>query len=814
MKIQLKHSNVLDSGAAKQPTAPNMLDGEIAVNFNASDPAIFIKDSAGNIVRIAGKDNLSFTGYEASIQAAASPPSSLVAGSLYFDTDDNRLYYYYNNGTTTTWVDASTEKFDTNLIPDPSNLSHQSGTLDDRYVNSNGDTMTGNLVLNAGVNLNSSDIYLNNGKVVFEGANANAHEIRLTVIEPTADRVISLPDTTGTLVSTGDSGTITSTMIADGTIQDSDVNSSAAIGLSKLATGTLPSGITVASSNIVNGTIVDEDISSTAAIALSKLGTGALPSGVTITSSGISGGVATSDIAAGSLPNNVTVNSTNIVDGSIVNADVSGTAAIAVSKLADGSSYQLLQTNAAGNGVEWSSNIDVPGTLDVTGISTFDNNVNIAGNLSVTGSTISLDANIVTVKDGNIQLGVVSSPSDTTADGGGITLKGATDKTLSWVNSTDAWTSSEHFNLASGKAFYINGTEVLNTSSLGSGITGSNLTGVGTISTGVWQGTQIVDTYLASITTAGKVANSATTATNLNSGNAIVSRDGSGDFAARNVTAALIGNASTATILETARTISLTGDLTGSASFDGSANVTINTSATFTGTTNLSYNTSSRTVISDTGTDATIPLFSSSAAGLTGASGGGAVNYLRADGTWVAPPGTATNLGYTASSSTITSSTGTGVALPAFTSNYNGLVPFSGGGTQKFLRADGSWITVGSRQTFVGTSAPSSANEGDQWYDSDEGRTYIYYVDTDSSQWVEGNPSWNGGIPIGSVTPGYLSTGGPNWDASGNLGIGTATPGDKLEINGDGAGIIIRSPDSTRYRITVSNAGGLTVAAV
>ena len=152
--------------------------------------------------------------------------------------------------------------------------------------------------------------------------------------------------------------------------------------------------------------------------------------------------------------------------------------------------------------------------------------------------------------------------------------------------------------------------------------------------------------------------------------------------------------------------------------------------------------------------------------------------------------------------------------MPAFTSTYNGLVPFSGGGTQKFLRADGSWITVGSRQTFVGTTVPSSANEGDQWYDSDEGRTYIYYVDTDSAQWVEGNPSWNGGIPIGSVVPSYLSTGGPNWDTSGNLGIGTATPGDRLEINGDGAGIIIRSPDSTRYRITVSNAGSITVAAV
>ena len=218
--------------------------------------------------------------------------------------------------------------------------------------------------------------------------------------------------------------------------------------------------------------------------------------------------------------------------------------------------------------------------------------------------------------------------------------------------------------------------------------------------------------------------------------------------------------------------------------------------------------------MSDTGTDATIPLFSSSDAGLTGASGGGTTNYLRADGTWASPPGTPTNLGFTTNNSTITSSTGTGVALPTFTSNYSGLVPFSGGGTQKFLRADGSWITVGSRQTFVGTAAPSSANEGDQWYDSDEGRTYIYYVDTDSAQWVEGNPSWNGGIPTGSVTPGYLSTGGPNWDTSGNLGIGTATPGDRLEINGDGAGIIIRSPDSTRYRITVTNAGSISVAAV
>ncbi len=817
MKIQLKHSNVLDSGLAKQPTAVNMLDGEIAVNFNATDPAIFIKNSDGNIVRIAGKDNLAFTGYEASIQAASSPPTGLEAGNLYFDTDDNRLYYYYNDGTTTQWVDASTEKFDVTIIPDPTNLSHQSGTLDDRYVNSNGDTMSGNLVLNAGVNINSSDIYLNNGKITFEGASANAHEIRLTVIEPTADRTLSLPDTTGTIVSTGDAGTVTSSMIADGTIQNIDVSNSAAIALSKLATGSLPSGITVASANITNGTIVDADINSSASITLSKLGSGALPSGVTITSSSIAGGVAPTDIAAGALPNNVTITTSNITNGTIIDEDVSSSAKIQVSKLADGSSRQLLQVDAAGSNVEWTSDVDIPGTLDVAGNSTFDGNATVSGNLIVDGSTVALNANIVTVKDTNIQLGVISSPTDVSADGGGITLKGTTDKTFNWLNSSDSWTSSENLDLASGKAYYINGAEVLNQTSLASGVTGSSLTSLGTINSGTWQGNQITDAYLATISTAGKVANTATTATNLNSANAIVARDGSGDFIARNITASLIGNADSADKLSTARTISLTGDLTGSASFDGTSNISINTSAIFTGTTNLSYITGTRTITSDTGTNAILPLFSNTDAGLTGASGGGTVNYLRADGTWASPPGTATNLGYVLGTSTITSSTGTGVALPLFSSSNSGLVQGSGGGTTKFLRADGSWIDLGSSSTSLGTNPPTNPAPGDSWFDTDEGRTYIYYQDTDSSQWVEANPSWNGGIPVGSVTPNYLSIGGPNWDASGNLtasGSITAASGvitGKLGIGNTDPDQILTVGNTTTNNIIRMRAGATSV---
>ena len=802
MKIQLKNSNVLDSGAAKEPTAANMLDGELAINFNSNDPSIFIKDSAGSIVRLAGRNNLSFTNYQAIIPTTATPPSAPGAGNLYWDTDDQRLFIYYDDGNTAQWLDASKEKFDTNLIPDATNSNHQAGTLDDRYVNSNGDTLTGNLILNAGLTLNSSDIYLNNGSITFEGSSANAFETTLSVANPSADRTVTIPDVSGTLVTTGDSGSITSSMIADGAIMNADINASAAIGLSKLANGTLPSGVQVASANIVNGSIVDADVSTSAAIALTKLANGALPSGITLQSSQISGGVSPGDIAAGALPNNVTVASGNIVDGSIINADISASAEIDVSKLADGSSYQLIQTNAAGTGVEWTSSIDLPGTLDVTGVSTFDGNVTIAGTLTATGTSISLDSPIVTIKDSNIQLGTVSTPTDITADGGGLTLKGSTDKIFAWSNSTDAWTSSENIDLASGKSYFVNGNQVLTETSLGAGVTGSSLTSVGTISTGTWQGTQISDAYLATITTSGKVANSATTATNLNTANSIVARDASGDFSARNITATLLGNANTASALQTARTISLAGDLTGSASFDGSADITINTTASFVGTTNLSYDSATRVISSDTGTDATLPLFSSTIAGLTPLSGGGSINYLRADGTWASPPGTPTNLGYTASTSTITSSTGTGVALPTFTSTNNGLVPYSGGGTQKFLRADGSWITVGSRQTFIGTAAPSNANEGDQWYDTDEGRTYIYYTDNDSSQWVEGNPSWNGGIPIGSIVPSYLSTGGPQWDTSGNL-----------ELTASSAGVILRSPDGTRYKVTVSNAGSLSVAA-
>ena len=135
------------------------------------------------------------------------------------------------------------------------------------------------------------------------------------------------------------------------------------------------------------------------------------------------------------------------------------------------------------------------GTLDFSGatVQTFTcaQNLTVSGNLTVNGTTTTISSSTVNVEDKNIELGKVSTPTDTTADGGGLTLKGSTDKTWNWLNATDSWTSSDHIDLASGKQYQIAGTSVLNATTLGSGVTASSLTGVGTISSGTWAATDV-----------------------------------------------------------------------------------------------------------------------------------------------------------------------------------------------------------------------------------------------------------------------------------------------------------------------------------
>lgn len=126
---------------------------------------------------------------------------------------------------------------------------------------------------------------------------------------------------------------------------------------------------------------------------------------------------------------------------------------------------------------------------------TIGNTLTITGDLVVNGNTTTLNTSTLVVEDKNIVLANVSTPSDTTADGAGITVLGATNKTFNWVDATDAWTSSEDLNLLAGKVFEIGGTSVLSNTTLGSTVVNSSLTSVGTIATGVWNGTAIGSTY-------------------------------------------------------------------------------------------------------------------------------------------------------------------------------------------------------------------------------------------------------------------------------------------------------------------------------
>ena len=85
-------------------------------------------------------------------------------------------------------------------------------------------------------------------------------------------------------------------------------------------------------------------------------------------------------------------------------------------------------------------------------------NVTVSGNLTVNGTTTTINSTTLEVDDKLIELGTVTNPDDTTATGGGISLKGATDKIISWAN--DDWDFSENIDIANGKVYKISGLDV------------------------------------------------------------------------------------------------------------------------------------------------------------------------------------------------------------------------------------------------------------------------------------------------------------------------------------------------------------------
>ena len=178
--------------------------------------------------------------------------------------------------------------------------------------------------------------------------------------------------------------------------------------------------------------------------------------------------------------NNVDIDLDLNVDGGDITTNETGT-------------FNLINTNAttvniAGDATTVSVGSD-------TGTTTVNHDLVVTGDMTVNGTTTTINTTELSVDDKNIELGAIDSPTDTTADGGGITLKGATDKTINWVNATDSWTSSENFELASGKQFRIDGNNVLSSTTIGATVVNSSLQQLGTVNTGIWQATIIDPTY-------------------------------------------------------------------------------------------------------------------------------------------------------------------------------------------------------------------------------------------------------------------------------------------------------------------------------
>jgi len=153
--------------------------------------------------------------------------------------------------------------------------------------------------------------------------------------------------------------------------------------------------------------------------------------------------------ASGGFIGNITGNVTGDVKGSLFGDD--STAIInGIDNTVTGTTITAGAIRLTGGTISTtdSSGITVTAATTFNTDVTFDNDitvtgqVTIGGDLIINGTTTTINSVTLTVDDKNIELGSIASPTDVTADGGGITLKGSTDKTFTYVDSTGLWTAN------------------------------------------------------------------------------------------------------------------------------------------------------------------------------------------------------------------------------------------------------------------------------------------------------------------------------------------------------------------------------------
>lgn len=366
-------------------------------------------------------------------------------------------------------------------------------------------------------------------------------------------------------VYSGISGDITVTSggvasLSAGVISNADINAAAAIAYSKLAplpagqvilgsAGEVPTATSISgdisldssgNAAIAAGAIVDADINTGAQIAHSKLAN--LASGQLLI--GSAGSVPTATALSG----DVTVNSsgvTAITAGSIVNADINASAAIAFSKMEAMTTGQVLIGGAGSVATPVTLTGDV--TVNSSGVTAISSgsivNADISGSAAIGFSKLqSLGSGQILVGDaGSVPTAVTMSGDVTIANTGSTTISAGA-VTNSKVAAGAAIALNKLASMTPGTVLIGNASSVPTATTLSGAIT-VNSSGVTTLTA-----TGITDDKLATISTAGKVANSATTATADNTASAIVARDGSGDIAVSSINGGPIGGCRNALI--------------------------------------------------------------------------------------------------------------------------------------------------------------------------------------------------------------------------------------------------------------------------